>query len=255
MPGLHWSLSFAPVPASRWAKDLMTPRTWSTESSSRWPSSRTAWCSALLSGRRSPCPGRASSLPVPQPLRTAVTAQRVEQHGLAHAAQPGEDDAALGSALGHPLEDDVEGGELLVAAGELGRALARRRGRRDCESGPRSEDIGDSSEFLRLADSLRVGSPASPSARLARPVGAGRPARARRRTPRRGPGAGGRSGRGPRRHESRKVPAQTLSRHRDSTTSCGLLVPRDAQRAVLTARVEEDRPGAGQPSLRGHVPL
>ena len=51
-------------------------------------------------------------------------AQRVEQHGLADAAQPGEDEAALGTALGDPLEDDVEGGELLVAAGELGRALA-----------------------------------------------------------------------------------------------------------------------------------
>ena len=51
-------------------------------------------------------------------------AQRVEQHRLADAAQPGQHEAALGAAAGHPLEDDVEGGELLVAAGELGRALA-----------------------------------------------------------------------------------------------------------------------------------
>ena len=51
-------------------------------------------------------------------------AQRVEQHGLADAAQPGEHDRALGAPAGHPLEHDVEGVELLVAAGELGRALA-----------------------------------------------------------------------------------------------------------------------------------
>ena len=51
-------------------------------------------------------------------------AQRVEQHGLADPAQPGEHDRALGAAAGHPLEHDVEGVELLVAPGELGRALA-----------------------------------------------------------------------------------------------------------------------------------
>ena len=72
MPGLHWSFSLAPVPASRWANDLITPSTWSTLSGSVCPSSRTAWCSALLSGRRSPWSGRASSLPVPQRRRTAA---------------------------------------------------------------------------------------------------------------------------------------------------------------------------------------
>ena len=36
--------------------------------------------------------------------------------------------AALGTAVGDPLEDDAERGELLVAAGELGRALARTGG-------------------------------------------------------------------------------------------------------------------------------
>ena len=51
-------------------------------------------------------------------------AQRVEQHGLAHAAQPGEHDAALRAATGDPLQDHVEGVELDVAAGQLGRPLA-----------------------------------------------------------------------------------------------------------------------------------
>ena len=55
-------------------------------------------------------------------------AQRVEQHGLADAAQPGEHDRALGAPAGHPLEHDVEGVELLVAPGELGRALPRAGG-------------------------------------------------------------------------------------------------------------------------------
>ena len=90
----------------------------------RCPSSRTAWCSAEASGRRSDWSGRASSLPVPHPARTAGRAQRVEQHRLADAAQPGEHDRALGPAAGDPLEHDVEGVELLVATGQLGRPLA-----------------------------------------------------------------------------------------------------------------------------------
>ena len=51
-------------------------------------------------------------------------AQGVEQHRLAHAAQPGQHQAALGTAPGHALEHHVEGGQLLVAAGQLGWALA-----------------------------------------------------------------------------------------------------------------------------------
>ncbi len=65
MPGFHWSRSFAFDPASRCAKERTTPSTWETDSSSRWPSSRTAWCSALDNGRRNDWSGRASSLPVP----------------------------------------------------------------------------------------------------------------------------------------------------------------------------------------------
>ena len=51
-------------------------------------------------------------------------AQRVEQHRLAHTPQAGEDDGPLRPAARHALQDDVEGVELLVAPGQLGRSLA-----------------------------------------------------------------------------------------------------------------------------------
>ena len=54
--------------------------------------------------------------------------QLVEQHGLADAPQPREDERALGPAADDPLEHDVEACQLLVATGELGRALARAGG-------------------------------------------------------------------------------------------------------------------------------
>ena len=50
-------------------------------------------------------------------------AQRVEQDGLADAAQAGEHQAALGAAAGDPLQHHVEGVQLAVATGQLGRAL------------------------------------------------------------------------------------------------------------------------------------
>ncbi len=50
--------------------------------------------------------------------------QGVEQHGLADAPQAGQDDGTLGAPAGDPLQHDVEGVQLLVAAGQLGRALA-----------------------------------------------------------------------------------------------------------------------------------
>ena len=53
-----------------------------------------------------------------------LRAQRVEQHRLADAAQPGEHQAALGPAAGDPFQHDVEDVQLAVAAGQLGRALA-----------------------------------------------------------------------------------------------------------------------------------
>ena len=70
MPELQRSRSLA-APASRSANARTTPSAWSDSSCCGWPSSRTAWCSALASGLRSRWSGRASSLPVPQPLRTA----------------------------------------------------------------------------------------------------------------------------------------------------------------------------------------
>src|SRR3546814_10896493 len=51
-------------------------------------------------------------------------AERVEQDGLADTAQSGQDQGTLRTPPGHALEHDVEGGELLVATGELGRPLA-----------------------------------------------------------------------------------------------------------------------------------
>ena len=51
-------------------------------------------------------------------------AQGVEQDGLAHAPQPGEDDGPLGSTPGDAFEHHVEGVQLLVTAGELRWALA-----------------------------------------------------------------------------------------------------------------------------------
>jgi hypothetical protein len=53
-----------------------------------------------------------------------LRAQLVEQHGLADPAQPGQHQAALRPAAGHPLEHDVEPGQFPVPAGELGRPLA-----------------------------------------------------------------------------------------------------------------------------------
>ena len=70
MPLLQRSRSLV-SPASFSAKARSTPSRWSLSCCWGCPSSRTAWCSAEASGLRSRWSGRASSLPVPQPLRTA----------------------------------------------------------------------------------------------------------------------------------------------------------------------------------------
>ena len=57
-------------------------------------------------------------------------AQLAQQHRLADPAQPGQHEAALRAPAGDPLEDDVERGQLLVAPGQLGRALAGAGGER-----------------------------------------------------------------------------------------------------------------------------
>ena len=59
----------------------------------------------------------------PRPLHR-LGAQRVEQHGLADAAQAGEHHGALGAARGDAFERHLELRELPVATGQLGRALA-----------------------------------------------------------------------------------------------------------------------------------
>ena len=73
-----------------------------------------------------------SRLDLAGPPRPAdgLTAQGVEQHRLADTAQAADDHAALGTAGGDAFERDVEGGELAVTTGQLGRALtgARRVG-------------------------------------------------------------------------------------------------------------------------------
>ncbi len=131
MPGCQRSRSLGaapprPVGAERCANALSTPRTSSIRSGARCrgASSRTAMCSAAASGRRSDWSGRASILPVPQRRLIACGPQRVEQHGLAHAAQPGEHQAALGPAARDALQHHVEGVQLPPPPGELGRALA-----------------------------------------------------------------------------------------------------------------------------------
>jgi hypothetical protein len=50
-------------------------------------------------------------------------AQLAQKHRLADPAQPGQHEAALRTTARHPLEHHVERGQLLVAAGQLGRAL------------------------------------------------------------------------------------------------------------------------------------
>src|ERR1700712_5731176 len=57
-----------------------------------------------------------------------AAAQRVQQHRLADAAQPGEHHAPVGPAGGDALEGDLELLQLAVASGELWRALPGARG-------------------------------------------------------------------------------------------------------------------------------
>ena len=78
--------------------------------------------------------------------------QGVEQHRLAHAAQSGEHDRALRTAVRHPFQGHVEGRELLVAAGQLGRALAGARRIRVPHGVHGSDCMRVSSAHPRLTD-------------------------------------------------------------------------------------------------------
>ena len=123
MPGCHWSRSRASGPASRCANDRITPSTWVTESSSGWPSSRTAWWSADDSGRRSPWSGRASSLPVPQPRRTAAERSALSSTVLPTPRSPVSTTLRSGRPLATRSRTTSKARSCGVAAGELGRPL------------------------------------------------------------------------------------------------------------------------------------
>ena len=113
--------------ASRSAKDLTMPSTWSTSSPRGWPSSRTAWWAAAARGLRSRWSGRASNLPVPQLARTAELRRALSSTVLPTPRRP-VSTIDRGAAARDPLEHDVEGAQLLVATGELGQALTRAGG-------------------------------------------------------------------------------------------------------------------------------
>ena len=86
----------------------------------------------------------------PEPA-DGLRSQRVEQHGLADAAQAGEDEAAFRAAAGDALEHDVEDGQLPVATGQLGRALAGAGSVRIAYGIHASHRIGLSSGIARCA--------------------------------------------------------------------------------------------------------
>ena len=78
---------------------------------------RRQWPAELLIGPRLDLPGTPSS-------GDCGRTQLVQQNRLPDAPQPRQYDAAFGSAAGDPFEDDVEGVELLLSAGEFWWALA-----------------------------------------------------------------------------------------------------------------------------------
>ena len=154
-----------------------------------------------------------------------------------------------GRPLGHPLQHDVEGARA-ARRGRPARAVAaRRRARRGSGSGPRLRTVSGSLAAVRRFPSRGVDSSRPGRGLPQAPCATGGPGRrrswlgrARRRTPGRGRLRSMSISSGTSSTASRKDPAQTLSRHSESTTSAGLVVPGDPQRAVAAAGVEEDRP-------------
>ena len=71
-----------------------------------------------------PLVGPGLELPGPPATAYGGRAHGVEQHGLADAAESGQDDAALRAPVRDPLQHDVERRQLRAPAGELGRPLA-----------------------------------------------------------------------------------------------------------------------------------
>ena len=77
-------------------------------------------------------------------------AQRVEQHGLADTAQPGQHDRSLGPRPSDPFEQRRRRRAARRRGRRVRAGAGRRRGRRGCGPGPRSDCIRLSSGFLRL---------------------------------------------------------------------------------------------------------
>ena len=132
--------------AERSANALRTPSTSSTRSGSRCRrrARGSPGAGRRTSGRRSDCVGPGLDLAGAPAGADRHRAQRVEQHGLADAAQAGEHQAALGPAARDPLEDDLERVELAVAAGQLGRPLTGAGGVRVAHRIHASDGIGES---------------------------------------------------------------------------------------------------------------
>ena len=86
----------------------------------------------------------------PEPVHR-LRPQRVQQHRLAHPAQPGQHQAALRPTALHPLESHVERAQLRVAPGQLGRALTGAGGVRVAHRVHVSDRINLSSADRRFA--------------------------------------------------------------------------------------------------------
>ena len=237
MPGLHRSLSFASGPASPLGEGPDHAEHVVDSSGSGWPSSRTAWCSALGQRPAQRLVGPRLELAGPPALADRLAAQRVEQHGLADPAQPGQHQRPLGTPPRHPLEHDVERRELLVAAGQLGRPLpgAGRVGIPDRVHD--SDGIGLSSGFRRFrrAASLtygRVGVTGSVTPTSAGYRSAAEPTRRR---------SGELDAR-------RRRPVEARAQHRDQLRD---LVDREPERRradVVAPQREHDEVGLGVPA-------
>ncbi len=180
MPGLHCSRSLAAPPASRWAKDRITPEHVVDVVGLRVAELADRLVQRARQRPAQPLVGAGLELAGAPAAGGRRRAQGVEQHGLADAAQPGEHQAALGAAARRP----VRGRRRRRAAARRGRraraGAGRRRARRGSGSGPRLGPIGESSAHPRLCY-RRVDSDGRRTPRVARSRSHGR--RVRRRWP------------------------------------------------------------------------
>ena len=246
MPGLHWSLSFAPGAGVAVREGLDDAEDVVDRLLVAVPELAHGLVQRAAQRTAQPLAGSGLELAGAPALAYGGAAQGVEQHGLADAAQPGEHEAALGTALGDPLEDDARR-RRAARRGRRARAGAGpRRGRTGSGSGPRSDPIEQSRRTLDcriVGESAGFARPVEPLDALAGGVvGLVEPRRS----------SAIRSGTSS--AASRKVPAQTLSRHSESTTSCGswCQVTRSERSSPRGSR--KTAPVRGS-ALLGHVPL